>query len=113
MSFEEEKQSALSILEGIELGTMTAEESHELLKDADPTLVYFIFKWIRKRYRDHEEAAMVMGRLNDIRNGYRSITRTAKAAEDDPIVQWFEGEHAYKDLEGAEFIDIIVEKLEG
>ncbi len=112
-SFEEEKQAALRMLEGIELGTLSAEETHALLDEADPTLVYFIFKWIRKRYRDHELAQLVMGRLNEIRNTYRSITRKAKSAEDDPLVGWFEGSYDYKELTGAEFIDIVVEKLEG
>lgn len=113
MSFEKEKEVALRLLQGIELGTMTTEESHVLLKEADPTLVYFVFKWLRKRYRDHESAPLVMGRLNEIRNTYRSITRKAKSAEDDPLVAWFEGSHVYKDLEGPEFIDLVVEKLEG
>ncbi len=113
MAFEHEKQSALRILQGIEEGTMSAVESYNLLEEADPTLVYFIFKWLRKRYRDHPAAQGVLGRLGEVCNTYRAITRKAKAGEDDPIVGWFEGTHVYKDLEGPEFISIIVEKLEG
>ena len=113
MCFEEEKKSALRILEGIELGTMTADESHDLLVNEDPVLIYFMFKWLRKRYRDHIAAQLVLGRVNEIRNTYRSITRKAKEGEDDPVVAWFESTYAYKDLEGPEFIDIVVDKLEG
>lgn len=92
---------------------MTAPESYNLLEEADPTLVYFIFKWLRKRYRDHPAAQGVLGRLAEITNTHRSLTRKAKAGEEDPVVGWFESAHSYKDLDATEFIDIIVEKLEG
>jgi len=113
MAFEHEKKSALRLLEGIELGTMTADESFRELSDADPTLVYFIFKWLRKRYREHPAAEGVLGRLAEVCNTHRSITRRAKEGEDDPVVGWFEGSYQYKDLDATEFIDLIVEKLEG
>ncbi len=113
MSFEHEKQSALRVLEGIELGTMTADESYGELRDADPTLLYFMFKWLRKRYREHEAGAGVLGRLADVCNVHRELTRRAKEGEDDPVVGWFESSYKYKDLTAAEFIDLVVEKLEG
>jgi hypothetical protein len=113
MSFEHEKQTALRMLQGIEQGTMTAAESFAVLDEADPTLVYFIFKWLRKRYREHPAAEGVLGRLGSVVNAHRSLTRKAKEGEDDPIVGWFESTYSYKDLEAEEFIDIVVEKLEG
>lgn len=113
MAFEYEKQSALRMLQGIEEGTMSAAESFDLLDEADPTLVYFMFKWLRKRYREHPAAQGVLGRLSEICNTYRAITRKAKAGEEDSLVGWFEGSYKYKDLEATEFIEIIVEKLEG
>ena len=114
LSFEDEKQEALKMLQGIELGSMTPEESFQLLDDADPVLIHFIFKWIKKHYhRDHEMADEVRARLKDVQNSYRSLTRKAKAGESDAIVDWFEGTHKYRDLPAEEFIDIIVEKLEG
>lgn len=113
MAFEHEKRTALRLLEGIELGTMTTGECFREFSDADPVLVYFIFKWLRKRYRDHDAGPGVLGRLADLCNEHRSLTRRAKGGEDDPIVGWFEGSYKYKDLNSEEFIDIIVEKLEG
>ena len=113
MEFEHEKKTALRLLQGIELGTMTTDESYGELRDADPALIFLIFKWLRKRYRDHPAADGVLGRLSDLCNEHRDITRRAKAGEDDPVVNWFEGSYQYKDLEGTEFIDLIVEKLEG
>lgn len=113
MSFEHEKQSALRILEGIELGTMDSAESYGHLRDADETLLYFMFKWLRKRYREDEAAEGVLGRLADLCNEYRDLTRRAKEGEEDAVVGWFEGSYKYKDLTAEEFIDLIVEKLEG
>jgi len=101
------------MLQGIELGTMTPEESFELLDAADPTLVHFIFKWLRKHYhRDHEMADEVRARLKEVMNGYRSLTRKAKEGEADAIVDWFEGNHKYRELSAEEFIDLVVDKLE-
>jgi hypothetical protein len=113
MAFDQEKKDALRMLEGIELGTMTATESFALLDEADPTLVHFIFKWLRKRYRDHAAADGVLGRLREVCSEHRSLTRKAKEGEEDAVVGWFESTYVYKDLEAAEFIDIVVEKLEG
>ena len=92
---------------------MTADESYRELLDADPTLVHLIFKWLRKRYRDHPAADGVLGRLTEVCAEHRDLTRHAKGGEDDPVVGWFEGSYSYKDLEGKDFIDLVVEKLEG
>lgn len=114
MSFEDEKREALSTLQGIELGLMTPEQSFQRLEDADPTLVHFIFKWLKKHYhRDHEQADEVWRRLKEVQNSYRSLTRKAKEGEADPIVDWFEGNYKYRELSAEEFIDLVVEKLEG
>ena len=93
---------------------MTADESFRELSDADPTLVYFIFKWIKKHYhRDHDDSDYVRGNLKDLTNSYRSLTRKAKSGEEDPLVEWFEGNYRYSEMSAEEFIDLIVEKLEG
>jgi hypothetical protein len=37
----------------------------------------------------------------------------AKDGKEDALVAWFEDDYAYRDLRAAEFIDLVVEKLEG
>ncbi|MGB1013910.1 MAG: hypothetical protein ACPG4T_07245 [Nannocystaceae bacterium] len=114
MEFEAEKLQALSILKGIVEGTMTTQECFDLLDPADPTLVYFIFKYIKKHYhRDHDEFEVVRPRLKDIKNSHRSLTRKAKSGEDDPVVGWFEGSHRYSEMTPEDFVDVIIDKLEG
>lgn len=114
MEFEAEKSEALMILLGIVDGTMTADESFELLDQCDPTLVYFILKYVKKHYhRDHDDYEAVRRRLKELKNSYRAITRKSKSGEDDPVVEWFESNHRYSDLSPELFIDLIVDKLEG
>ncbi len=114
LAFEEEKHAALTLLQGIEQGLMAPDQSYELLNEADPTLVHLIFKWLKKHYhRDHEQADEVRARVSELLNGYRSLTRKIKEGEADSVVDWFEGTHKYRDLSAEDFIDIVVEKLEG
>ncbi len=114
MEFEEEKAAAMAMLEGIVLGSLEPDELFQLLDAADPTLVHLLLRYAKKHYhRDHEHYDEVRGRLKDLTNSYRSLTRKAKEGETDPVVDWFEGTHRYSELEAAEFIDIIVDKLEG
>ena len=114
LEFEAEKLEALSILMGIVQGTMSTQECFELLDPADPTLVYFILKYIKKHYhRDHDDYDVVRSRLKDLKNSYRSLTRKAKTGEEDPIVEWFEGTHRYSEMAPEVFIDTIIDKLEG
>ncbi|MCA9716182.1 MAG: hypothetical protein H6713_37775 [Myxococcales bacterium] len=112
--FADEKREALAMLSSIELGVMDPEEIYELMKDADATLVYFIFKWLKKHYhREHDEYESMRRRVKNVTNQFRALTRKAKSGESDPIVEWFEGTYKYRDLSADAFIDIIVEKLEG
>jgi hypothetical protein len=112
MAFEQEQRAALRILEGIEEGTMSAEESYSLVEEADPALIYLIFTWIRKRYADHPNADAVVGRLVAISDRPK-IAKKMREGLTDPVVEWFEDAYSYRDLGSKEFIEMIVEKLEG
>jgi len=114
MAFEYEQQQALRILEGIELGTMGTAESYGLLRDADPTLVYFILTWLRERYRPGQPAAeAITGRVVEICRAHPDVTQQFKNGQSDPVVSWFEDAYTYRDLDARGFIALVVEKLEG
>jgi hypothetical protein len=113
MAFEHQKAAALRILEGIEEGTMSTADSYSLVEDADPALIYLIFTWIRKRYADIPNADAVRARLVAVMEKDPSIPRKLKEGQADPVVEWFEEEYAYRDYGSHDFIDLIVEKLEG
>ena len=92
---------------------MSAADSFALVDEADPALVYLIFTWLRKRYADHVNADAVIGRLLAISNRYTAVTKKMNEGKADAVVQWFEENYSYKDLGKAEFIELIIEKLEG
>jgi hypothetical protein len=112
MALEQEQRAALRILEGIEEGTMNATDSLTLVEEADPALVYLIFTWLRKRYADHPNADAVIGRVVEI-SGRGSVAKMMKEGQADIVVQWFEESYSYRTLEKNEFIELIIEKLEG
>lgn len=112
--FAEEKQHAFGILQGIAQGTAMADETFALLKDTEPVFVYFIFRWLKKHYhKDHDDYEFVKANLSDVRNSHRQLTRMAKDGEEDPLVEWFEGNYRYREMSAFEFVDLIIEKLEG
>jgi hypothetical protein len=112
MALEQEQRAALRILEGIEEGTMSATDSLTLVEEADPALVYLIFTWLRKRYADHSNADAVIGRVVEI-SGRGSVAKMMKEGMGDVVVRWFEESYSYRTLEKKEFIELIIEKLEG
>jgi hypothetical protein len=113
MAFEQEQKAALRILEGIENGTMSAADSSALVEDADPALVYFLFTWLRHHYGPDDPASdAVMGRLVAISNR-PAIAKLVKEGQTDPVVAWFEDAYSYRKLAAKEFVELIVDKLEG
>ena len=112
MALEQEQRAALRILEGIEEGTMSSSDSLALVEEADPALIYLIFTWLRKRYADHANADAVIGRLLEI-SKRGTVPKLMKEGQADAVVQWFEESYSYKDLGSKEFIELIIEKLEG
>ena len=114
MSFKQEKREARRLLAAIEDGRLNATDTAHLVNDADPALVHFVFAWIRARYpSSHPAADGVLGRLTELCERFPKAARLAKEGESDSVVAWFEEEHDYRDFRADEFIDLIVEKLEG
>ena len=113
MAFDQENKAALRILEGITEGQMSPEDSFALVDEADPALVYLIVTWIRAHYGPSNPASDgVLGRLLAISNR-PSIASKMKEGQGDPVIEWFEDGYSYKKLEAKEFIELIVDKLEG
>jgi hypothetical protein len=112
MALEQEQRAARRILDGIEDGSMSASELFSLADEADPALLYLVVTWTRKHYADHVNSDAVIGRLVEL-SGHGSIAKKMKEGQADPVVQWFEDSYSYRKLEATEFIELIVEKLEG
>jgi hypothetical protein len=103
MAFEHEQRQALRMLEGIEQGSMNASESYGLLRDADPTLVYFIFTWLRAVYHPgHPASEGVLGRIVAICSGHPNVTKQIKEGQADILVAWFEENHSYREFQAGD-----------
>ena len=91
-----------------------AVQTVPLLTDADPALVYMIFAWLRVRYHPgHSASEGVLGRIVEVCTASSKVAQMARSGEKDAIVMWFEETYEYRDFDRAEFISMIVEKLEG
>lgn len=111
--FEPEKRAAMRLLQSIEDNTLSEDDIRHLIEGADPALVYLVFGWLRHRYHGgHSASEGVLGRIVGLCR-HPSVAKKAVAGEKDAIAQWFEETHEYGDFRRGEFIDLIVEKLEG
>jgi len=114
MAFAREQREALHLLQGIENGTLSAQQAGGIIDDADPALVYFILTWLRDHYgRGHPAADGVLGRLVELTSGYSSVNAKLSEGKEDSVVAWFEDEYSYRDFDATDFIALVVEKLEG
>jgi hypothetical protein len=112
MQLQQEQRAALRILEGIEEGTMSAADSFALVENADPALIYLLFTWLRKRYAEHTNSDAVIGRLVAVSNR-PPVPAKMKEGQADPVVTWFEEGYSYRELGSKEFVELIIDKLEG
>lgn len=114
MAFDTQKAAARRLLGALEDGTLGAADTFYLVEEADPALVYFIFAWLRAWYpKSHPASEGVLGRLGELCSRHPAAARIAKEGQKDAVVEWFEDAYGYRDFRGAEFIDMVVEKLEG
>ncbi len=114
MDFGSEKRVARHLLSAIEDGSLSTSDLRPLYEDADPALVYLIFGWLRAHYHPgHQASAGVLGRIVALCSASPAVAKAARIGEKDAIAQWFEESHDYRSMQRDEFIDLIVEKLEG
>lgn len=114
MSFAQEKREARRLIAAIEDARLNTRETFNLVTDADPALVHFVFAWLRAWYpASHPAADAVLGRLADLCTEFPKAARLAREGGADPIVAWFTEEHDYRDFRADEFVELVVEKLEG
>jgi len=114
MAFETEKQAARRLLSAFEDGRVNTSDTFAMVEDADPTLVHFIFAWLRAWYPpSHPAAEGVLGRMGELLSRYPKAAQIAREGARDSLVEWFEDAYGYRELRSAEFIELIVDKLEG
>lgn len=114
MGFETEIRAAREIVSALEDGTRDTAQTYFLVENADPTLLYLIFAWLRGSYPPTNPASDgVLGRLTALCTQYPAVAQRAKAGQSDPVVDWFEDAYEYRNFEADGFCELVVEKLEG
>ena len=110
------KREGLRFLNGLETGNLPSADLHAISENFDPILVYFILKYLRLAYKPgHPDAKGVLERILELTQTYDEIAAAVKSGENDPLNEWFDDDlnplHYKDDTE--QFIDILVEKIEG
>jgi hypothetical protein len=116
MSFEQEKKEGLRLLGGLENGTLTTADAFNIADKRDPLLVYFVFRFLREKYPATNASSQgVVERLVALTATYSDLVKKVKAAEHDPVREWFDDAYNMRQYfeKEDEFIEMIVEKIEG
>lgn len=111
-----DKHQALRLLTGLENGGMSAADAFGLAERLDPVLVYLIVRYLRESYPASDPAAQsVLERVLALTSYDPAIVRKCRDGEKDSVSQWFAADHSFRSFRGrpSEFLDVIVEKLEG
>ena len=113
MAFDNEIRAALHLVESIEDGRRDIWGTFQLIEGADPTLVYFVFTWLRTRYASDPAGDGVMARMVQVCQEYPATLRILKKGEADALVSWFEDTYEYREFNRDDFVALVVDKLEG
>ncbi len=110
-----DKNQALRLLKGLEMGGLNPTDGRILAEDLDPVLVHVIVRFLREVYPATEPAARpVLERVVELTDAYPGIVAQAQEGEADPISAWFTSEHTFLEFRnrGETMVDIVVDKLE-
>ncbi|MCX6104359.1 MAG: hypothetical protein NTY08_00825 [Proteobacteria bacterium] len=116
MSFEHEKRESLRLLSGLENGNLTAADAYNLAEKRDPVMIHLVMRYLREKYPSTQAAAEgVSRRLIELTSTYDKVVSMSKKGEKDSITEWFTESHSMGEFYDApeQFIDLIVEKIEG
>ena len=107
---------ATRMLDGVEAGNMPSADAFNIADKLDPTIVYFIIRFLREKYPPSDPAAQgVTERLVELSSTYDSIVKACKEGENDPVTEWFNDTYNMREWfdKPNEFVELIVEKIEG
>lgn len=110
----DQKQDALRLLARLENGGASPADAVALARNLDPVLIYTIVSFLRAVYPASNPAATsVLQRVVGLISN-PAVARLHQAGKQDPVTQWLESEHEYRDFygRGPELVGLVVDKLE-
>lgn len=111
----QEANSAMWVLNGIENGTCSSADAYKSACDLDPVYLCFIFRFLRDKYPpSHPQATGVVERMVELTSTYADLVKKAQEGEKDPITQWFNDAYSMRDFlaDPEKLIEIISDKIE-
>lgn len=111
-----DRNETLRLIRGIENGNLPPNDAHQIASKRDPVLVYFALRYLRERHPpSNPSSSGVVQRLVELTSTYPDVMELAKKGEKDVMREWFDDTHTIREFFGKEdeFVDLIVDKLEG
>ena len=111
-----DRNETLRLIRGIENGNLLTVDAYQIATNRDPVLVYFALRYIRERYpASHPNSTGVLARLVELTKTYPDVMELSRKGEKDVMREWFDDTHTVREFFGKEeeFVDLIVDKLEG
>lgn len=111
-----ERNETLRLIRGIENGNLPFNDAYQIASKLDPVLVYFAMRYLRERHPPTNPASSgVVERLVELTSTYADLVQLARKGEKDVMREWFDDTHTVREFfdREQEFVDLIVDKLEG
>lgn len=114
--FQRQIDDTVYALEGLEQGDIAIVDIYNRIKDYDPVVIYFLFRFLREKYPStNPSASGVMSRMLELTSTYSDLVKKAQAGEKDVLREWFDEGYSMREFfpQPEEFFALLYEKLEG
>ncbi len=108
------KDSATHFIEKLDAGQLAVTDAYNSVKAMDPLLAYFVLRFLKEKYgRDAGSGGAKT--LMELLSTYPDVAKLTRVSEDEPMKEWFDDSYSMRQYFGkpSEFIELIVDKLEG
>ena len=110
-----DKKEVLRFLVAVEEGSLPVNDMFTIVEKFDPLLSYFLLKYLREKHPVTDRDSGAGSRLLELLTSYPELAKMANSSQKDPMVEWFSDSYSTKTYFNAtqEFVDLIVDKMEG
>ena len=109
------KREVLRFLLAIEEGGLPLDDCYQMLEKMDPLLAHFLLRYLREKFPAKGSATGAADRLLQLLQHHPDAAKLAAPPRDEPMIEWFDDTHSMGEFFGEprQFVDTIVDKLEG
>lgn len=110
-----QKREVIRFIEAIEDGTLNTADAYEIIREFEPILSYFLLKYLREKHPVTDRDSGAGSRLLSLVSTYSDMQAILKRPPNDPMVEWFEDTHSYREFfkDKQAYVDVLIDKLEG